>query len=137
MALFVEMLNTFHVCSLGKIGLIFSLKPMLESQESALDTTLHFFVHLVLIYSLESKHTLHENFSQQEMFISNFPSIAGINIVHKALKVPCYQIAANAGADASEIVNKVIGSSTEIGYDALNSEFVDMVASGIIDPTKV
>ena len=51
--------------------------------------------------------------------------------------MPCYQIASNAGVDASEIVNKVIGSSSEVGYDALNSEFVDMVASGIIDPTKV
>ena len=61
----------------------------------------------------------------------------GINIVRKALKIPCYQIASNAGVDANEIVNRVVGEKAEVGYDALNGEFVDMISAGIIDPTKV
>lgn len=61
----------------------------------------------------------------------------GIEIVRKALKMPCMQIAKNAGVDASVVVQKVIDSKEEIGYDALKNEYVDMMASGIIDPTKV
>lgn len=65
----------------------------------------------------------------------NLPS--GINIVKKALKIPCYQIAANAGVDANEVVNRVLGEQTQIGYDAMSGKFVDMIQAGIIDPTKV
>ncbi len=61
----------------------------------------------------------------------------GLNIVRKALKIPCYQIAANAGVDANEVVNRVLGEKTQVGYDALNGTFVDMIQAGIIDPTKV
>ena len=62
---------------------------------------------------------------------------AGIDIVRKALKIPAYTIAANAGVDASEVVTKMVQSSKEIGYDAMQDKFVDMVTCGIIDPTKV
>ena len=55
----------------------------------------------------------------------------------KALRMPCYQIATNAGVDGAEIVNKVIGEKEEVGYDAMNGVFVNMVDAGIIDPTKV
>ncbi len=49
-----------------------------------------------------------------------------------------FQIAENAGVDASVVVNKVIEANEEsIGYDALNDKFVDMIEAGIIDPTKV
>ncbi|RWS17364.1 chaperonin subunit-like protein [Dinothrombium tinctorium] len=62
----------------------------------------------------------------------------GVEIVRKSLKMPCMQIAVNAGVDASVIVQKVIESSNNnYGYDALKGEFVDMVSAGIIDPTKV
>lgn len=61
----------------------------------------------------------------------------GIDIVRKALKIPCYQIAVNAGVDASEIVNKVSSLSGDMGYDALNGKFVNMIESGILDPAKV
>ena len=57
--------------------------------------------------------------------------------MRKALKIPAYTIAANAGVDASEIITKMMQSSKEIGYDAMQDKFVDMVTSGIIDPTKV
>ena len=49
-----------------------------------------------------------------------------------------FQISSNAGVDASVIVNKVIeAKEANMGYDAQNGEFVDMIEAGIIDPTKV
>lgn len=62
---------------------------------------------------------------------------AGINIVRKALRQPCMQIALNAGVEASVIVSKVEEGKDDMGYDALNNEFVNMIERGIIDPTKV
>ncbi len=61
----------------------------------------------------------------------------GIEIVRKALRMPCSTIAKNAGKDGSVIVEKVLMSPFEIGYDAQRDVFVDMVKAGIIDPTKV
>ncbi|UYV61624.1 HSPD1 [Cordylochernes scorpioides] len=61
----------------------------------------------------------------------------GYEIVRRALKVPCMQIAKNAGVDGSEVVQKVIHSSPEMGYDALRGDYVNMIEAGIIDPTKV
>ncbi len=51
--------------------------------------------------------------------------------------MPCATIAKNAGKDGSVIVEKVLMSPFEIGYDAQRDVFVDMVKAGIIDPTKV
>jgi len=51
--------------------------------------------------------------------------------------MPCSTIAKNAGKDGSVVVEKVLMSPFEIGYDAQKDQFVDMVKSGIIDPTKV
>ena len=53
----------------------------------------------------------------------------------KALKIPCFTIASNAGVDAQEIVTRV--RQTQEGYDARVGQFVDMMKAGIIDPTKV
>ena len=61
----------------------------------------------------------------------------GVNIVLKALEEPVRQIAANAGVEGSVIVEKIKNSSKGIGYNALTEEYVDMVKSGIVDPTKV
>src|SRR6266568_907495 len=62
----------------------------------------------------------------------------GIDIVRRALQVPTRQIASNAGADGSLIVGKLLEQkSTDYGFDAQKGEYVDMVKSGIIDPTKV
>ncbi|MBE6621185.1 MAG: chaperonin GroEL [Ruminococcaceae bacterium] len=62
----------------------------------------------------------------------------GIRIVLKALEEPVRQIAANAGVDGSVIVDKIT-TSGKIGYgfDAYNEVYCDMMASGIVDPTKV
>ena len=63
--------------------------------------------------------------------------ITGVDIIRKALRTPCYQIATNAGVDASDIVTKVMNAEAEVGYDAQNGEIVNMMKTGIIDPTKV
>ncbi len=62
----------------------------------------------------------------------------GMEIVKRALEEPVRQIAANAGMEGSVVAEKV-KTSTEpyFGFDALKSEYGDMVAKGIIDPTKV
>ena len=46
-------------------------------------------------------------------------------------------IAKNAGVEGSLIVEKIMQSSSELGYDAMLGDFVNMVEKGIIDPTKV
>lgn len=61
----------------------------------------------------------------------------GANIVLKALESPLYSIVANAGLEASVIVNNVKEKETGIGFDALKEEYVDMVEAGILDPVKV
>ncbi len=62
----------------------------------------------------------------------------GATIVMKAIEAPVRQIAANAGYDGSVIVNTILSSKkANYGFDALKNVYTDMVASGIIDPTKV
>ncbi len=62
----------------------------------------------------------------------------GVDIIRQALKVPCRQIAANAGYDASIIVNQVVESKgVNMGFDAAKGEMVDMLKAGILDPAKV
>ncbi|EJO5347678.1 chaperonin GroEL [Clostridium botulinum] len=61
----------------------------------------------------------------------------GIDIVRKALEEPVRQIASNAGVEGSVIIEKVKASETGVGYDALNDKYVNMVKTGIVDPTKV
>ena len=61
----------------------------------------------------------------------------GINIIKRALEEPLRQIATNAGAEASVIIERVKESAGEVGYDALRGEMVNMIKAGILDPTKV
>ena len=61
----------------------------------------------------------------------------GINIIVKALEEPMKQIAINAGLEGSVIIEKVKYSEAGIGYDALNDKYVNMLQTGIVDPTKV
>jgi chaperonin GroEL len=62
---------------------------------------------------------------------------AGVKIVKKALEEPTRWIAQNAGYDGSIVVEKVKSSKGNMGFDAQAEEYVDLVAAGIIDPTKV
>jgi len=63
--------------------------------------------------------------------------LVGVNIMRRALEEPLRQIAANAGAEPSIVVNKVAEGKGDFGYDARLNEYVNMFKSGIIDPTKV
>ena len=62
----------------------------------------------------------------------------GVQIIARALTAPLRQIATNAGLDASVILEKV-KSSGQVGYgfDAYKEIYCDMIANGIVDPTKV
>ncbi len=62
----------------------------------------------------------------------------GVKIVLKALEEPVRQIAANAGFDGGVIINEIMKSGkVGYGFDAYNEVYCDMMASGIVDPTKV
>ena len=63
---------------------------------------------------------------------------AGIAIVREAITWPARQIAANAGADGSVVVAKILDTNDNgFGFDAQTGEFGDLIAKGIIDPAKV
>ena len=62
----------------------------------------------------------------------------GARIIATALQAPIRQIAQNAGVDGSVVLEKVKNSGkVGFGYNAYTEEYVDMIASGIVDPTKV
>lgn len=61
----------------------------------------------------------------------------GAGIIVKALSAPLKLIAENAGLEGAIVFQKVAGLSTNMGYNALSEEYVDMFASGILDPMKV
>jgi len=61
----------------------------------------------------------------------------GAEIVRRALEEPLRQIANNAGAEGSVVVEKVKGLKKGQGFNALNGDYVDMMKEGIIDPAKV
>jgi len=61
----------------------------------------------------------------------------GITVLRRALEEPLRQIVANAGEDSSVILNKVAEGKGNFGYNAATGEYGDMIAFGIIDPTKV
>src|SRR6185437_922074 len=62
----------------------------------------------------------------------------GIDIVRRALHAPVRQILENAGADGSVIIGKLLEKGdANHGYDAQSGSYVDMIKTGIIDPTKV
>jgi len=62
---------------------------------------------------------------------------AGINVVSKALEAPLRQIVENAGVEGSIVVGKLLEKTGNYGFNAQTEEYVDMIAAGIIDPTKV
>jgi chaperonin GroEL len=62
----------------------------------------------------------------------------GVNIVYRALEEPIRQIAGNAGAEGSIVVEKVRSNKDpNYGYNAQTDEYEDLVEAGVIDPTKV
>ena len=67
----------------------------------------------------------------------NDDQTTGIQIVKRAIEEPLRQIVANAGGEGSVVVNKVKEGSGAFGYNARDDRYEDMLAAGIIDPTKV
>jgi len=61
----------------------------------------------------------------------------GVQIVRRALEEPLRQIAGNAGMEGSIVVNKLMGETGAIGFDAAKDTYTDLLKAGIIDPTKV
>ena len=62
----------------------------------------------------------------------------GVEIVRKALSWPARQIVINAGEDGSVVVSKILEKDDySFGFDAQNGDYVNLMAKGIIDPTKV
>ena len=67
----------------------------------------------------------------------NSDELTGMTIVKRALEEPLRIIADNAGAEGSVVVEKVKGMERGYGYNAVTNDFENMIASGIVDPTKV
>src|SRR5947209_12897737 len=67
----------------------------------------------------------------------NHDQEAGIKIVMKALEEPLRIIVANAGAEPSVVLNKVLENKGNFGFNAQTEEYGDLVQQGVIDPTKV
>jgi chaperonin GroEL len=61
----------------------------------------------------------------------------GVNIIRRAIEEPLRQIAQNGGIEGSVVVDKVKHGSGSFGYNAATGEYEDLVAAGVIDPTKV
>lgn len=69
---------------------------------------------------------------------ANMDQKIGVEIVQKALRAPAKAIADNAGEEGSVVVGNLLkNSSYEMGYNAATNEYVDMIADGVMDPTKV
>lgn len=63
--------------------------------------------------------------------------MVGVNIIRKALEEPARQIAINAGAEGSVVVEKIKTLVKGFGYNAATGEYEDMIKAGIVDPAKV
>jgi len=68
---------------------------------------------------------------------TNHDQDAGITIVLRAMESPLRAIVSNAGDEPSVVVNKVMEGKGSFGYNAASSEYGDMLAMGVVDPTKV
>jgi chaperonin GroEL len=67
----------------------------------------------------------------------NHDQDAGITIVLRAMESPLRAIVSNAGDEPSVVVNKVLEGKGSFGYNAATGEYGDMLAMGVVDPTKV
>ncbi|MBV8659564.1 MAG: chaperonin GroEL [Burkholderiales bacterium] len=72
-----------------------------------------------------------------DLRFDNADQEAGARIVLRALEEPLRAIASNAGDEPSVVINKVLEGSGNYGYNAATGEYGDLVAIGVVDPTKV
>lgn len=68
----------------------------------------------------------------------NFDQSIGIEIVKNAIRIPAKTIAENAGVEGAVVVGKILEQNSQtFGYNASTGQYVDMLESNILDPTKV
>jgi chaperonin GroEL len=67
----------------------------------------------------------------------NDDETTGIAIIKRAIEEPLRQIVANAGGEGSVVVNKVREGKDDFGYNARTEKYENLIAAGVIDPTKV
>ncbi len=67
----------------------------------------------------------------------NEDQTTGINIIRQAVESPLRTIVANAGGEGSVVINAVKAGKDDFGYNAREDKYENMIAAGIIDPTKV
>jgi chaperonin GroEL len=61
----------------------------------------------------------------------------GVNIIRRALEEPLRQMAQNGGVEGAVVINKVREGTGAFGYNVATGEYQDLIAAGVIDPTKV
>lgn len=76
-------------------------------------------------------------FAMKDLTGDNDDQNVGIRVALKAMEAPLRQIAANCGDEASVVADKVQQGKKNYGYNATTGEYGDMIAMGILDPTKV
>lgn len=75
--------------------------------------------------------------SLENMKGANDDETVGISIIKRAIEEPLRQICANAGVEGSVVIKEVRNGKGDFGYNAKTGEYENMIAAGIIDPTKV
>ena len=73
----------------------------------------------------------------QDLEGANQDQTVGIKVALKAMEAPLRQIVENSGDEASVVANNVRAGEGSYGYNAATGEYGDMIAMGILDPTKV
>jgi len=73
----------------------------------------------------------------EKMKGANEDETTGIAIIRRAIEEPLRQIVANAGGEGSVVINKVREGKGDFGYNARTEVFENLIAAGVIDPTKV
>ena len=71
------------------------------------------------------------------MKVDNDDQAAGVRILRRAIEEPLRQIVANCGMEADVVLNNVRNGTGAYGYNAATDKYGDMIAMGVLDPTKV
>ena len=80
---------------------------------------------------------LHASKALDDLKLDNFDQAHGVSIVQRAIRVPAKTIADNAGEEGAVVIGKLLEQDAPLGFNARDGEYEDMLAAGIIDPTKV
>ena len=75
--------------------------------------------------------------SIEKLVGANADENTGIQIIRRALEEPLRQIVFNAGGEGSVVIQKVKDGKKDFGYNARTNEYQNLIAAGVIDPTKV